>query len=173
VTLTDKAVTKFWSKVDRSGERECWPWTAGTYRSGYGQFSYRDGETVTSRRAHKLAFELLRGRVPDELTLDHVCGNVICCNPWHLEIVTNRVNQLRTRDMDWDAALGRIDAMPHPVVYQADAAKLLGYSGTGQMASLRQRGGLGCFTLGPRSRVYAHFHLRAFAETRRQEMLGK
>lgn len=42
--------------------------------------------------AHRIAYELVRGQVPEGLVLDHLCRNRACCNPDHLEAVTNYVN---------------------------------------------------------------------------------
>ena len=87
-------VHRFWSKVDRRSTDECWPWLASQNGMGYGQFrvgSLRDG----SRRlvlAHRTAYELLVGPIPEGLTLDHLCRNPQCVNPAHLEHVTNAEN---------------------------------------------------------------------------------
>ena len=45
--------------------------------------------------AHRVAYELMRGPIPDGLTLDHLCRNVGCVNPDHLEPVTMKENILR------------------------------------------------------------------------------
>ncbi len=80
---------RFWSKVDKSGS--CWVWTASR-NSGYGQFAIRTGTPVL---AHRVAWELTRGPVPEGMQLDHLCRNRLCVNPDHLEPVTNRQNTLR------------------------------------------------------------------------------
>lgn len=90
--LTDGAANRFWSKVDAAGD--CWLWTgAASGRPGreYGQAYWRGGMTA----AHRVAWELLVGPIPDGLTLDHRCLTPRCINPDHLEPVTQRENILR------------------------------------------------------------------------------
>ncbi len=81
--------TRFWSKVDKSGD--CWLWMASTKDTGYGQF-FVNGTMV---RAHRLAYELMVGPVPDGLQLDHLCRVRNCVNPEHLEPVTTQENTRR------------------------------------------------------------------------------
>lgn len=85
---------RFWSKVKKT--ETCWLWTGGLTDTGYGQFFPSGRRQV---RAHRFAYELLVGPVPEGLFLDHVkargCRNRHCVNPAHLEPVTNRVNVLR------------------------------------------------------------------------------
>lgn len=82
---------RFWAKVTRGTPTECWTWN-GSKRTGYGRFSITRRKAVP---AHRFAYELLVGKVPDGLTLDHLCRNRACVNPAHLEPVTGRVNTLR------------------------------------------------------------------------------
>lgn len=81
---------RFWVKVDAEGD--CWEWTAFRDSDGYGMFSPTKSHSV---RAHRFAWELLIGPIPDELTVDHRCRNRGCVNPVHLEIVPNVVNVAR------------------------------------------------------------------------------
>lgn len=87
---------RFWAKVDRSGtQSECWLWTACTTKDGYGRFR-REGRNCL---AHRLAYELLVGPIPERTELDHVramgCRHRNCVNPSHLEAVTHHQNVLR------------------------------------------------------------------------------
>lgn len=91
---TDEA-SRFWPKVDKTGD--CWEWTAGKTKAGYGKFrvgSQTDG-TRRLAEAHRWAYEHSVGPIPEGLELDHLCRNRACVNPAHLEPVTRRVNCLR------------------------------------------------------------------------------
>jgi excisionase family DNA binding protein len=78
---------RFWSKVRKTGT--CWEWTAARGTKGYG--AYWADEAM--RHAHRYAYELLKGPVPDGLELDHMCHNRACVNPEHLRPVTTKQNQ--------------------------------------------------------------------------------
>jgi len=49
-----------------------------------------------SNRMHRRVYESLHGQVPAGMVLDHLCGNRACCNPAHLEAVTQAVNVRRS-----------------------------------------------------------------------------
>lgn len=72
----------------------CWVYPGSINRqTGYGKAWFRERQATFD--AHRAAYIMLRGEVPKGLTLDHLCRNRSCCNPWHLEAVTIRVNLLR------------------------------------------------------------------------------
>ena len=73
-------------------ETGCWLWMGHTDKDGYGKMSFRVGGQALYARAHRWGYEALRGSVPQELVLDHLCRVRSCVNPWHLEPVTNAVN---------------------------------------------------------------------------------
>jgi hypothetical protein len=85
---------RFWPKVDRRGPNECWPWLACVLGTGYGQISAGSREEGMLL-AHRVAYTLLVGPIPDGLELDHLCRNRGCVNPAHLEPVTRQENVLR------------------------------------------------------------------------------
>lgn len=96
---------RFWEKVDTSaGPDACWPWTAFKNEHGYGQF--HDGTRLV--RAHRHSLEMAEGPLPEGMVVDHACHNEAdctdvpcqhraCCNPAHLEAVTQKVNSIRGR----------------------------------------------------------------------------
>jgi len=81
--------SNFWAKVKKTDT--CWLWTGSTTKLGYGQF--RVGKKI--KRAHRIAYELLKEPIPENLVLDHLCRVRNCVNPNHLQPVTIRENVLR------------------------------------------------------------------------------
>ena len=79
---------RFWSKVERGEHDACWPWTAGSTGSGYGDFW--DGTQM--QKAHRVAYELSKGPIPAGMVIDHRCFNRGCVNPAHLRVVTRKQN---------------------------------------------------------------------------------
>lgn len=83
---------KFWSEVGHLHRpNECWPWLGYRVPLGYGVIG-RNKKLVS---AHRLAYRLLRGPIPDDRVIDHLCRNRACCNPRHMEPVTSSENVRR------------------------------------------------------------------------------
>ena len=84
---------RFWSHVNKTDG--CWLWT-GTKSDGYGKITiYIDGQRKC-RFAHIVAYELVKGKVPDGYDLDHLCRNHSCVNPDHLDPVPHQINMERS-----------------------------------------------------------------------------
>ena len=96
---------RFWSKVDQNGPvpahrpdlGPCWLWTAEYLMpNGYGQLGV-GGAAGGMQYAHRVAYELLVGPIPDGLEIDHLCFVRHCVNPDHLEPVTHAENVRRQK----------------------------------------------------------------------------
>lgn len=70
----------FWSRVNKNGPEDCWPWTGCINHDGYGRVRFK-GVVVN---AHRLAYIFTYGSIPNEMKVCHKCDNPPCCNPNHL-----------------------------------------------------------------------------------------
>lgn len=103
MNIKDHVEQRFWEKVEArflskiKKTETCWLWCSHIADNGYAHFSIAGHPYL----AHRVAYELWVGPIPEGAVLDHVksrgCRHRHCVNPAHLEPVT-QVENIRRGD---------------------------------------------------------------------------
>lgn len=92
---------RFWAKVQKMGDHDCWVWTASQDKDMYGKFRLSDGTDI---RAHQYSWQLFTGRpVPKGVQVCHKCDHPYCVNPSHLFLGTTQDNTKDRHEKGRDA----------------------------------------------------------------------
>lgn len=81
---------RFWKYIIKGeNDNDCWKWTAGKKKAGYGTLRDDDG---ASTGAHRISYKIHFGDIPSGFHVCHRCDNPECCNPVHLWVGTPQQN---------------------------------------------------------------------------------
>lgn len=84
---------RFWPRVAIGRPTECWLWKGKTYKPQNKQLGYgRVDGSGPYTYAHRVAWILTHGDIPEGLVVRHQCDKILCCNPAHMLIGTDADN---------------------------------------------------------------------------------
>jgi hypothetical protein len=106
---------RFWAKVSIvNDDTSCWKWTGCTFKRkwNYGQFyvSRERGHEL----AHRIAYELTHGEIPEGKWVLHKCDNPLCVRPDHLFLGTHIDNMADMRSKNRSAHSNGLFGELHP-----------------------------------------------------------
>ena len=146
---------RFWSKVDFSTPDGCWEWRGSvSHELGYGEV------WVQGKRqyAHRTAYEIVYGDIPEGEVVRHKCDNPRCVRPEHLLTCSQADNLYDARER------GRASQPPLHRGESHHFAKLT----HGVAAEIRERWAAGGVTQAELARQFG-----VSARTIRQLLLGR
>jgi hypothetical protein len=98
-------VDKFHQRLRRDGD--CLLWTGAKIYNDYGYVRKEFGDRSYTVYAHRLAFVLAHGEIPEGKQVQQTCNNRQCCEPTHLIALTRSEVSIRKRALRGGDARGR------------------------------------------------------------------
>jgi len=75
------------ASIARDPSSGCWLWRGQISNSGYGRMMVRQASGNKMESAHRASYTAFVAPIPDGAIIRQRCGNRLCVNPEHLEII--------------------------------------------------------------------------------------
>ena len=131
---------RFWAKVEKT--ETCWLWRANRLPAGYGIFGV-GGRAGGTCLAHRFSYELVNGPIAEGMVIDHLCRVPSCVRPEHLEMVTQRENNLRNPNTQFRLNAAKThckwghEFTPENTIRRADKPNYRGCRACGRIATAK------------------------------------
>ncbi len=126
----------FWDKVlIPDSQHNCWLWQGNVLQSGYGRIKI----SGTTWRAHRLAWMLKYGTIPNGLLICHTCDVKRCVNPAHMFLGTHADNHADRNRKGRQAKGDRNGSRLHPERMPRGEAHGMSRLTTQQVVEIRQK----------------------------------
>jgi hypothetical protein len=89
IAPTPADIARFNARATKDGD--CLLWDT-PHSTGYGYF-YMKTDGPVQHRAHRIAYIIAHGEIPEGMQVDHTCYRKACVNPDHLRLTTHKQNQ--------------------------------------------------------------------------------
>lgn len=105
-THTPAAIRLFLSKQLVATPDGCLLYPGKPTARGYGQLETGARTNRRGHLAHRIAYEVAYGSIPDGMQVDHTCHVRLCVNPSHLRLATHSENQQNRTGADSTSTTG-------------------------------------------------------------------
>lgn len=85
--LETRNADRLLASVVRDPASGCWLWRGQISNTGYGRMVIRQDSGNKMESAHRASYAAFVAPIPDRAIIRQACGNRLCVNPRHLEIV--------------------------------------------------------------------------------------
>ena len=86
--LITREQKQLFEKTSPQGDSDCWIWQGQVSNSGYGRLQQiQEDRTVKMVSAQTASYQAFNGAVPAGYLVKQSCGNRLCINPEHLELI--------------------------------------------------------------------------------------
>lgn len=127
IARMESAMRRFWGKVEKKSDDECWEWKGAKLSHGYGAFNIG----VRRISTHRFSWEIHYGEIPPGMLVCHKCDNPPCVNPKHLFLGTDTDNQ---RDKYLKGRCARGEKNNHAKLTEDDVRKIRELLASGKSA---------------------------------------
>jgi len=90
--LTLTAIRAFKKRTPPGDPNSCWIFQGYLNKRKYGRIAFKVNKKLKREYAHRIAYLLEFGAIPNDKCVLHKCDNPTCCNPKHLFLGTRSDN---------------------------------------------------------------------------------